>query len=243
MGLHRTDIALCTYWVFYAADKGIEAPKIYGYSQETGHNTGNIMQVLNAFYKRMIERTGKEPMSMDIFKERKQTIKEQSKMRSDMENAQQSSISEKKRIYFDMDGVIVDFESGLAKVSDEAKKNYEGRYDEVPGLFSLMDPIPGAIDAIHKLQKDGRFDLYILSTAPWRNPSSWSDKLLWIQKYLDDVFHKRIVITHCKNLLKGDYLIDDRGKNGTKEFEGEWIQFGTSEFPDWESVLKYLHVE
>ena len=23
MGLHRTDIALCTYWVFYAADKGI----------------------------------------------------------------------------------------------------------------------------------------------------------------------------------------------------------------------------
>jgi hypothetical protein len=23
MGLHRTDIALCTYWVFYAADNGI----------------------------------------------------------------------------------------------------------------------------------------------------------------------------------------------------------------------------
>ena len=36
------------------------------------------------------------------------------------------------------------------------------------------------------------------------------------------------------------YLIDDRGKNGTSEFEGEWIQFGNNEFPDWESVVNYL---
>lgn len=56
----------------------------------------------------------------------------------------------------------------------------------------------------------------------------------------DDVFHKRMVITHCKNLCKGDFLIDDRGKNGTSEFEGEWIQFGNNEFPDWESVVNYL---
>ena len=34
MGLHRTDIALCTYWVFYAADKGIAPPPIRGYRQE-----------------------------------------------------------------------------------------------------------------------------------------------------------------------------------------------------------------
>ena len=149
----------------------------------------------------------------------------------------------KKIIYFDMDGVLADFESGLAKVSEEVRKEYEGRFDEIPGLFSLMEPMPGAIDAIHRIQKDGRFELYILSTAPWNNPSAWSDKLLWVQKHLDDVFHKRIIITHCKNLLKGDYLIDDRGKNGTSEFEGEWIQFGSSEFPDWEKVLEYLKIQ
>lgn len=113
----------------------------------------------------------------------------------------------KKVIYFDMDGVLADFESGLAQVSEDIKKEYIGRYDEIPGLFSLMPPMPGAIDAVHRINSDDRFDCYILSTAPWNNPSAWSDKLLWVQKHLDDVFHKRIIITHCKNLLKGDYLM------------------------------------
>lgn len=34
MGLHRTDIALCTYWVFYGVDNGIAPPAIRGYRQE-----------------------------------------------------------------------------------------------------------------------------------------------------------------------------------------------------------------
>ena len=42
----------------------------------------------------------------------------------------------------------------------------------------LPSELPGAIDAMHRIQKDGRYELYILSTAPWNNPSAWSDKLL-----------------------------------------------------------------
>jgi hypothetical protein len=38
----------------------------------------------------------------------------------------------------------------------------------------------------------------------------------------------------------GDYLIDDRTKNGAGEFKGELIHFGTDKFPDWDSVLEYL---
>ena len=45
---------------------------------------------------------------------------------------------EKKILYFDMDGVLVDFQSGIYKLSEEVKKVYEGRVDEVPGIFSLM---------------------------------------------------------------------------------------------------------
>lgn len=148
-------------------------------------------------------------------------------------------MSPKKRIYVDMDNVLVDFKSGLDLQDDATKATYENRLDEIPGIFSQMKPMPGAIEAMHKLQQ--HFDLYILSTAPWKNPSAWSDKVKWVTTYLDDVFHKRLIITHCKNLCKGEYLIDDRDKNGASEFEGEWIQFGSPEFPDWPSIINYLY--
>ena len=96
----------------------------------------------------------------------------------------------------------------------------------------------GAIQAVHELDK--HYELYILSTAPWNNPSAWADKVAWVSKYLDDVFHKRLFITHRKDLCIGDYLIDDRPKHGACNFSGEWIQFGSTQFPDWESVLRYL---
>ena len=144
----------------------------------------------------------------------------------------------KKRLYFDMDGVIVAFDSALKLQSEETLKEYEGREDEIPGLFGQMQPMPGALEAVRKLNE--RYDCYILSTAPWGNPSAWSDKVIWITRYLDDVFHKKMVITHCKHLCKGDILIDDRDKHGVRDFEGEWIHFGSERFPDWDSVLDYL---
>ena len=145
---------------------------------------------------------------------------------------------EKKRLYFDMYGVLVDFMSGVNKVSDELREQYAGRLDEIPGVFALMDPMPGAIDAVHKLAE--HYDVYILSTAPWNNPSAWADKVSWVTKHLDDVFHKRMVVTHCKHLCQGDFLIDDRSKHGASEFSGEWLQFGSDRFPHWDSVLDYL---
>jgi hypothetical protein len=39
---------------------------------------------------------------------------------------------------------------------------------------------------------------------------------------------------------KGHYLIDDREKNSAIDFEGELIKFGSEQFQDWQSVLKYL---
>ena len=80
MGLHRTDIALCTYWMFYAADKGIVPPLIRGYRQEDSHNTNKIMRILNAMYARMTEINGAEPMPAEVFKERKRILNELSKM-------------------------------------------------------------------------------------------------------------------------------------------------------------------
>lgn len=78
MGLHRTDIALCTYWVFYGADKGIIPPKIRGYNQTHGHKMEKVMRFLNAFYN---ELSLSEPstISFATFNQRKQVLIECSK--------------------------------------------------------------------------------------------------------------------------------------------------------------------
>jgi 5'(3')-deoxyribonucleotidase len=143
-----------------------------------------------------------------------------------------------KILYIDMDNVLVDFPSAFPHVPKEVILQYEGRLDEVPGIFGMMDPIVGAIDAYHELAS--LFDTYILSTSPWENPSAWSDKLLWVKRHLGVPAYKRLILTHHKNLNQGDFLVDDRINNGVDRFAGKHIHFGTSEFPDWERVVNYL---
>ena len=137
-----------------------------------------------------------------------------------------------------MDNVLVDFQSGISKLSKEVINEYDSNLDEVPNIFSLMEPLEGAIDSFKILSQ--KYDTYILSTAPWKNSSAWTDKVKWVQKYLGESAYKRLILTHHKNLNHGDYLIDDRTKNGAGEFKGDLIQFGTDKFPDWKSVCSYL---
>ncbi|VTU07392.1 5 nucleotidase deoxy cytosolic type C [Actinobacillus indolicus] len=148
----------------------------------------------------------------------------------------------KKIVYIDMDNVIVDFPTGIAKLDEKTRQQYVGNYDEVEGIFGLMEPMPKAIEAVHQLAE--KYDIYVLSTSPWHNPSAWIDKIKWIHRYFGEdknsVLYKRVILSHHKNLNQGDYLIDDRTANGAGKFKGEHIHFGTEKFPDWESVLKYL---
>jgi len=144
----------------------------------------------------------------------------------------------KKILYIDLDNVLVDFPSGILQLDESVKQEYDGRLDEVPGIFSLMSPMPNAITAYKELSE--LFDTYILSAAPWENPSAWSDKLLWVKNHIGKPAYKRLILSHHKNLNDGSFLIDDRTKNGADKFVGEHIHFGSKRFPDWESVLMYL---
>ena len=143
-----------------------------------------------------------------------------------------------KILYIDMDNVLVDFKSGIDAISEEDRQQFKDDLDEVPGIFSKMKPVDGAIEAYNELTK--HFDVYILSTAPWENPSAWSDKLLWIKKYLGQTAHKRLILSHNKNLNAGDFLVDDRTANGAGKFAGEHIHFLSEQFKDWDDVLSYL---
>lgn len=146
-------------------------------------------------------------------------------------------------IYIDMDGVLVDFESALTKVSPEILEKFTGEYDNIPGIFALMDPMPGAIEAVDLLKE--KYDLYILSSSPWENPTALGDKLAWIKKYFggegqENIFFRKVIFSSVKHLNRGDILIDDRTANGVGDFLGRHIHFGSSEFPNWQSVLNSL---
>jgi 5'-nucleotidase len=144
----------------------------------------------------------------------------------------------RKILYVDMDNVLVDFQSGVARLPEQLALEYSGRLDDVPGIFALMDPMVGAIESFTELAE--LFDTYILSTAPWENHSAWPDKLSWVKRHLGAAAHKRLILTHHKNLNSGHFLIDDRTKHGADRFVGERIHFGSDRFPDWATVMAYL---
>ena len=165
----------------------------------------------------------------------------------------------KKILYIDMDNVLVDFQSGIDryKRADDFTKamlgwdkhydddfkpmDWEGKWDECPFLFGIMQPMPGAVESFHRLSK--MFDTYILSTAPWLNPTAWMHKREWVQNYLGEAAHKRLILTHHKHLNKGHYLIDDRTANGADRFEGTLVQFGTPGLENWEKVMQRMEME
>ena len=125
----------------------------------------------------------------------------------------------KKTVYIDMDGVIVNFQTGIDRLSAEVRAQFpnDKNIDEAEGIFGLMDPFEGAVEAVVKLANSDKLDVFILSTAPWRNPSACSDKLAWIQDHFgedeDSPLYKRVILSHRKDLNQGDFLIDDRKKN------------------------------
>jgi len=134
----------------------------------------------------------------------------------------------KRILYIDLDNTLVDFANGIAGLTAEDTERYCDNYDDAPGIFALLDPMPGAIEAHAELA--ALFDTYLLSTAPWKNPAAWNDKLLWAQQHIGlkegTPAYKRLILSHHKHLNRGDFLVDDREARGAREFAGEWLQFG-----------------
>ena len=153
----------------------------------------------------------------------------------------------KKTLYLDMDGVLADFGAAIDHHPLMNIAPYDKEPDLIPNIFKDLRPIKGSKAAVHQLLESNRFEIYILTTAPWNNPNAWTHKRLWIEKHYGEIFKKRVIISHSKNLLKGDFLIDDRTANGAGAFEGEHIHFGWNyelachnPFPNWDTVIQYL---
>lgn len=145
-----------------------------------------------------------------------------------------------KLLYIDLDGVVADFVSAMNTHPKKDIALYIEHPDTIPHIFRDLKPIKGAIEAVNMLLDATNYNVYFLSTAPWDNPSAWTDKRLWIEEQFGNKINRRLILTHRKDFVKGDILIDDRPNNGAKDFEGELIAFGSDEYPNWDAVLRYL---
>lgn len=108
------------------------------------------------------------------------------------------------------------------------------------GFFQDLEPIPGAIEAVKKLDADPRFEVFILTAPSFHNPYCYMDKRIWIEKYFGLEFCKQLVICYHKERFIGDILIDDSEKNGQLKFKGEVMKFGSDKYPNWDAVMEQL---
>ena len=142
-----------------------------------------------------------------------------------------------KRIYIDMDDVLCDFVGDFKLAKSRAP---EVNYPQAElGFFHKLRPLPAAIESVNRLRELA--DVYILSAPSIYNAHSYTEKRLWIEDHFGFEFTDRLILSRYKNLLKGDYLIDDyehgRGQEG---FEGELLVFGSERFPDWTAIMDFV---
>jgi len=142
---------------------------------------------------------------------------------------------EKLTIYIDMDGVLANFQEAADKLKEKLPMELSGNLkpDEVLD-FSHFEPMPNAIESVKKIMEMGH-DVFIASTPPWNNPSAWGQKRDWIEEHLPEL-KRKVFLTHRKDMLIGDVLIDDTTYRGQKDFNGTFIHFGQHGM-DWPTVV------
>ena len=142
------------------------------------------------------------------------------------------------RIYIDMDGVISNFE--------KASKEFQKIHGETirPDKFvdyRNLEVILGAKEAVMRLANE--FDVFIATTPPWDRPEVWSEKREWIGEHFP-YLKRKLILTHRKDLLIGDILIDDSRFRGQPDFQGEWFWFNQNwKNKNWEACLKWIYQE
>ena len=138
----------------------------------------------------------------------------------------------KKIIYVDMDGVISDFDKA-------AKEQGNGKRPDLYVNYRNLELIQGAQNALIKLNQD--FDIFIATTPPWSRPKVWGEKRDWIAEHFPWLA-KKMILTHRKDLLIGDILIDDSRWRGQPDFQGEWYWFNQNwDSRNWKACLEWIY--
>lgn len=76
-------------------------------------------------------------------------------------------------------------------------------------IWRRVEPLPGAQDSVSKLQRDGH-EIIVVTAA---HPDTVKWKYEWLSKYFPKIAYRDIVFCTRKQLIRGDFLIDDAPHN------------------------------
>ncbi len=149
---------------------------------------------------------------------------------------------------YDMDGTSVNFSKDLDLklervlppeafatrkiheywIEDAFEEKYHNTIYELlceEGFFLNMEPIPGAIEAIHEML-DEKLRVMICTTPHPESMFCIGEKTAWVKKYLGKEFVKHMIFTQDKTIIHADVLIDDKPEI-----------HGYNKSPSWTHVL------
>lgn len=134
-----------------------------------------------------------------------------------------------RRVFLDMDGVIVDFEGYLRQQnSGYAEPKFTGDdVKRIRGAYANMHPIAGALDGVRSIIGMG-FDVWLATKPPTGISWAYGDKAAWVFNHLPEL-KRKLIITHDKGMLgcNDDFLVDDRPHRANcAAFRGLLVHFG-----------------
>ena len=157
-----------------------------------------------------------------------------------------------KKIYFDMDGVLADFNRGVKELCGLDPLNQEKKTEadddvmweaikNVDHFYARLELMPGALEMFRSLYE--KYDVEILSGIPKPKRgilTAGEDKIFWAHRMLDPNLKVNIVYREeKKNYVTGPdcVLIDDLQKNIK-----EWTESGGTGilFTSAEDVMKEI---
>ena len=138
----------------------------------------------------------------------------------------------KKIVFIDLDGVCADFDGAIAVHIKDPPEMFE------PVFFRNLKVLPGAKEGVQALLDNPRLEVYIGTKHTTKTDYSPSEKVGWVREHFPELV-KRMCIVTDKNLLRGDYLIDDDRRWET--FPGKFIHFDrTRSEEEWKRIVEYL---